>query len=178
LINDLLTGSALDLVYDSENPLTSPSGNPFSSVMYLTQSLWFVADLGENKKWGITTVSVSKQNCSRIIIETSPDATNWTLAVDYDFATPATQQTINVAFTSVPEGNYRYMKFTATSSSSSSSYIGYLKPVIGNDQIQFTTAPANNAPITADFKTKYIPKNSSYVLDFSVALNHGAENPT
>lgn len=47
-----------------------------------------------------------------------------------------------------------------------------------NDEIIFDTAPANDLLVTADYTTKYIPKDSDHVLDVTMKITFGASQPS
>jgi hypothetical protein len=47
-----------------------------------------------------------------------------------------------------------------------------------NDEIIFDTAPANDLLVTADYTTKYIPKDSDHVLDVIMKITFGASQPS
>lgn len=47
-----------------------------------------------------------------------------------------------------------------------------------NDQIVFDTAPGNGLLVTADYTTKYIPKDSDHVLDVTMKIQFAASQPS
>lgn len=47
-----------------------------------------------------------------------------------------------------------------------------------NDEIVFTTAPANGLLVTADYTTKYIPKDSDHVLDVTMKIQFAVSQPS
>lgn len=47
-----------------------------------------------------------------------------------------------------------------------------------DDKVVFDTAPANDLLVTADYTTKYIPKDSDHVLDVTMKIQFGVSQPS
>ena len=77
--------------------------------------------------------------------------------------------------TGFPVDKYKYIKFWGETASRIG-LIANLK-IIGappaTKHIEFLTAPATGAVITADFSTEYIPKSSNFVLDLQAEIVFG-----
>ena len=108
-----------------------------------------------------TDVAITQIVLSRCKIEVSNDGTNWTEI----YFTSSADKTHDVL---AEYQNYRYWKFTKTSSSGGG--ITTITPSTGLPRVIFDTAPADGAAITASYRTKSICKDTNHVVDLELEL--------
>jgi hypothetical protein len=130
------------------------------------------------------TLNISAGNISEIIVdETTSDFMVIGSSIkcfNYNFTTDTMTMYPDVEVNNItalsanitPEGNNGYKCLYANGGSVLGLYQVYNK----KNQIQFTTPPALNAVITADYSVDYIPKDSNHVLDIGFSIQFADGN--
>ena len=156
LYNDM--GQYFEGLHEDSTPsLHVPFANPaLSSIKY--EALRLKTYIYYNPHYSIGIASLYAYYCK---VEVSNDLATWT-----ELVAQGSGATVNV---NAAYQNYKYWRFSSTDSSAYAQTFTAPSTYVGKP-IHFTTAPANGAVITADYKTPVVAKDINHVFDLSVVI--------
>lgn len=136
-----------------------------------------IIDMGEVARWnfdgfGYQVTTSGTYRFTGIQVHSSVDKSTWDLVTSVTPANNTNLQDFNFNELTTP---FRYLRFTFTGGNNAS-IRGQLMLYANNDQIVFTSPPANNAPITGDWQVPYVPKDTDHMFDSQFVLTFADGN--
>ena len=136
--------------------------------------IYMTYDFGSSRIWNLDAITVNNSNALRrlrhLIVEISTDETNWTEILELTGDPDAGMYSFTNGEINQP---FRYLRINIVEKRHSSDLNCGFALHVNNDQIEFTSPPAENAPITGDWKVPYIPKDTGHMVDFQLTMQFG-----